>query len=237
MSIISKIPLENILFVDIETVAQYKDYDSSPQEYRKLWDKKSERLQTEDKNSADIYSSAAMLAEFGKIICIAVGIFDKQFCFRVKAFYGDDESQLLKNFADMLSKYFNTERHFLCAHNGKEFDYPYIARRMLLNSLPIPEILDTRGLKPWEIRHLDTLELWRFGDYKHYTPLNLLTYIFNIPTPKDDIDGSQVNSIYWNENNLERIVTYCKKDVVALARLYLKYRGTHVLPDENVIFI
>jgi uncharacterized protein YprB with RNaseH-like and TPR domain len=137
----------------------------------------------------------------------------------------------------MLNKSFNDDTKYLCAHNGKEFDFPYIARRMLINGLKIPTILNTAGKKPWEVRHLDTMELWKFGDYKHYTSLDLLTYVFKIPTPKDDIDGSQVHSVYWNEGDLPRIVKYCQKDVVAIVNLFLKYRSEEIIEKNQIVYL
>jgi len=141
----------------------------------------------------------------------------------------------LKEFKEMLGKYYNSHKGLLlCAHNGKEFDFPYIARRMLINGIKLPKILDIAGKKPWEVSFLDTMELWKFGDYKNYTSLNLLTQIFDIPTPKDDIDGSMVADVYWNDKDLQRIVKYCEKDVLAIAQLMLKYKGEELVKAENV---
>jgi DNA polymerase elongation subunit (family B) len=144
---------------------------------------------------------------------------------RIKSFYGHNEKQLLENFAFLLNTHFNKDKHLLCAHNGKEFDFPYIARRMLINEIKLPRSLNLAGKKPWEVHHIDTLELWKFGDYKHYTSLDLLTAIFNIPSPKTQIDGSQVNKIYWNESDIPKIADYCQKDVIALCQLLLKFKG------------
>ena len=135
----------------------------------------------------------------------------------------------------MLNQHYNSQDALLCAHNGKEFDFPYIARRGLINGLNIPQILDLAGKKPWEISHLDTLQLWKFGDYKHYTSLSLLTTIFNIPTPKDDIDGSMVNEVYWKDNDLKRIAIYCEKDVVALTQLFLRFRNESLIDQNNIV--
>ena len=154
--------------------------------------------------------------------------------FRMKSFYGDDERILLEEFAQMLNKHYDTDRYLLCAHNGKEFDFPYIARRMLINGIKLPHILDTAGKKPWEVRHLDTLELWKFGDYKHYTTLELLASIFDIPTPKDDIDGSMVGYVYWKEKDLDRIVTYCQKDVITVAQLLNRYMGHPLIKETDI---
>ena len=141
----------------------------------------------------------------------------------------------MQEFADMLRCYYDNKDSLLCAHNGKEFDFPYIARRMLILGVELPAILDMAGKKPWEVQHLDTMELWKFGDYKHYTSLELLAAIFDIPTPKDDIDGSMVGKVYWEEKNLERIVTYCQKDVVTIARLLRRYQGLDLIKDEDIV--
>ena len=155
---------------------------------------------------------------------------------RIKSYYGDDEEKLLGEFATLLNRFYSGNEHLLCAHNGKEFDFPYIARRMLINRIRLPEILDIAGRKPWEIKHLDTMELWKFGDFKNYTSLDLLTAVFGIPSPKDDISGADVWKVYWQENDLERIKNYCQKDVISLARLYLAYRLEDGPEDTDIVF-
>jgi DNA polymerase elongation subunit (family B) len=187
-----------------------------------------------------LYKKAGIFAEFGKIICISAAFLrpkNGSYEMRVRSFYGDDEKEILNSFMAMVNKYFNTKKIFFCAHNGKEFDFPFIARRALINGIQIPLTLDSRGMKPWEIQHLDTLDLWRFGDYKNYTSLALLAHVFGIPTPKDDIDGSQVCDVYWQERDLQRIVTYCQKDVVTVVQLFRKYRCEDLIPEENIIIV
>jgi uncharacterized protein YprB with RNaseH-like and TPR domain len=228
---------EDILFLDIETVPQYASLSEVPEPLRVLWEKKAEKIADDDQSPEQIYNRAGIYAEFGKIICISVGLIvnkSGQMFFRVKSFAGENESDLLAQFADMLDKFSAKPQANLCAHNGKEFDFPYIARRMLINGIKIPALLDVAGKKPWEVKFLDTMELWKFGDYKHYTSLNLLTQIFNIPTPKDDIDGSQVADVYYQEKNLDRIVTYCEKDVLAVAQLLLRYKNQPLINPENI---
>lgn len=230
--------LDNVLFLDIETVPAYPDFENLPDIMKKLWEKKAEQLRRNDPDqTADtLYSRAGIYAEFGKIVCISCG-FSNGKEFRLKSFYGDDEKTFLNEFKQMLDNHFNEKFHLLCAHNGKEFDFPYIARRMLINMIELPEIINLAGKKPWEVRHLDTLELWKFGDYKHYTSLELLAAIFNIPTPKDDIDGSMVGHVYWQEKNLGRIVEYCQKDVITIAHLLRKYLGMNLLKEEEIIIV
>jgi DNA polymerase elongation subunit (family B) len=235
---LNKIPLGKILFLDIETVPQSPAFNSLPENFKTLWEHKAKSLVKEEETAADVYGRAGIYAEFGKIVCISVGYFVQKetLRFRVKSFAGDNEKTILEDFFALLNRYFGTDQHFLCAHNGKEFDFPYIARRGLINGLEIPAPLDNAGKKPWEINHLDTMELWKFGDYKHYTSLALLTAIFDIPSPKDDISGSDVARVYYEEKNIERISKYCEKDVLAVAQLLLKYKGMPILKDEEVDF-
>ncbi|MCD6366318.1 MAG: 3'-5' exonuclease [Bacteroidales bacterium] len=225
---LNKIDLQKILFLDIETVPMVADYSELPERFKKLWDKKASYLVKEDDTPESIFNRAGIYAEFGKIICISVGFIsdqDDERELRLKSFAGDDEKQLLTEFSIMVRSYFNKPNSLLCGHNGKEFDFPYIARRMLIHGISIPEVLNMAGKKPWEVRHLDTMELWKFGDYKHFTSLDLLAAIFDIPSPKNDIDGSEVAGVYYVEKNLDRIVEYCEKDVKTLVNIFLRYRG------------
>jgi len=236
---LENIKLEKILFLDIETTSAVKSYDELSDDFKKHWEHKSNFIGKENETPSETYSRAGIYAEFGKIVCISVGFIKienglKQL--RLKSFYNHNEAELLVDFFELLNKHYNTPQHVLCAHNGKEFDYPYIARRGLVNGLNIPDVLDLAGKKPWEVQHLDTLQLWKFGDYKHFTSLSLLTTIFNIPTPKDDIDGSMVNKVYWEENNLERIATYCQKDVVALTQLFLRFKNEQLIHDDQIFY-
>ncbi len=228
--------LNNLMVLDIETVPQYSSYNQLPEHMKKLWDHKTQ-YQRKEETAEEFYERAGIWAEFGKIICISVGIFTKSGAtgLRIKSFSSHDEKELLIKFADLLRS--QPSSLILCAHNGKEFDFPYICRRMLINGVQMPPQLEISGKKPWEVNHLDTMELWKFGDYKSYTSLSLLTAIFDIPTPKDDIDGSMVGHVYWVENNLERIATYCQKDVVATAQLLRRYRGEELITDDYITLI
>lgn len=239
-------PLHTILFLDIETVPQFPSYPALPDDWKQLWDTKSNTLSKyhEGQNNESLYPRAAIYAEFGKIICISCGILQGsggQRKLSIKSFYGEDEKILLQDFTSMLTKWSSGEPKHLCAHNGKEFDFPYLCRRMIINHLHVPSILNTAGKKPWEVSHLDTMELWKFGDFKNYTSLNLLAQVLGVPTPKDDIDGSMVGEIYWSaknteekETNIRRIVTYCQKDVVAVAQVYLRINGEEMIREENI---
>ena len=233
---LENVDLHQVLVLDIETVPQYPSFDDVPLHFTELWAQKTQYQRKEGETAADFYSRAGIWAEFGKIVCISAGIFSHQpggeTGLKIKSFAGDDEAQILKDFSALLNKQPSTL--FLCAHNGKEFDFPYICRRMLINCLPIPSQLSIRGKKPWEVNHLDTLELWKFGDYKNYTSLNLLAAVFNIPTPKDDISGSDVNKVYWQDKDLKRIVTYCQKDVITTAQLLLKFKCLPLIPEHLI---
>jgi 3'-5' exonuclease len=226
----------NVLFLDIETVPVYEDYKNLPENFRKLWDRKATTLSGKETDTPEtLYERAGIYAEFGKIICISVGYINGN-AIKIKSFYGDDEKILLQEFSEMLEKYYSGNNSILCGHNAKEFDYPYISRRMIINNLNLPSILDISAKKPWEVNHLDTMQLWKFGDYKSYTSLALLTTILNIPTPKDDIEGSDVARVYWKEKNLERIVKYCQKDVVAVAQVFLRLQGKPLIKDEFIVY-
>lgn len=240
--------LQKIMFLDIETVPQTGSISDTTDELAHLWEEKYRLIQkrmpekyTDETTPAESYaSSAGIYAEFGRIVCISVGFIyyrGPEMCFRTKSFAGDDEKLILEDFSRLISKFCTSKEHTFCGHNIKEFDIPYICRRMLINGMKLPAILNISGKKPWEISFIDTLELWKFGDYKNYTSLKLLTAVFGIPTPKDDIDGSQVASVYYIEKDIHRIAVYCQKDVVATAQVFLKMQAMPVLKPENIEFI
>jgi DNA polymerase elongation subunit (family B) len=229
---LDNINLEDILFLDIETAPQTYNYQELHETTKSLWDNKFKYLQND--TAENHYKKAGIFAEFAKVICISVGII-KGKSFRIKSFCCEEEATLLSDFAELLNKYYNRKNHLLCAHNGKEFDFPFIARRMLINGIKLPKILNIAGKKPWEINHLDTMDLWKFGDYKNYTSLNLLAHVFNIPTPKDDIEGGEVARVYWEEKDIPRITNYCQKDVLTVAQLLLRFRGEPLITQENII--
>jgi predicted PolB exonuclease-like 3'-5' exonuclease len=237
MKLLNDINPSRILFLDIETAPAVASYDELSPEFQALWDKKSAYFRSEEQDAADIFERAAIYAEFGKIICISAGFIsghENNMSLRLKSFLSHNEKELLEDFSVMLNNFSTNKEAMLCAHNGKEFDYPYIARRVIINGLKIPALLDNAGKKPWEINLLDTMELWKFGDFKNYTSLELLAGLLNIPTPKDDIDGSMVAEIYWKENDLPRIARYCEKDVIALVQVFLKFRNNKTIPQERI---
>ncbi|TCZ66425.1 3'-5' exonuclease [Flaviaesturariibacter aridisoli] len=230
-----------ILFLDIETVPQYADYNELPDHWRGLWDAKAAIIaRGSAADPASLYERAGIYAEFGKIICISYGWIEEGSAGRkllVNALAGHDEADLLRRFGALLQQDWSRSDRYLCAHNGKEFDYPYLCRRFVINGIAIPEPLLIAGRKPWEVRHLDTMELWKFGDFKSYTSLALLAACLGVPSPKDDIDGSMVGPVYWKEGDLARIRKYCQKDVATVAQVLLRYHCEELIPDERVEFL
>ena len=233
------IRLENLLLIDIETVSEHPTFSGLNEDWKHLWEEKVQRQLPENITAEAFYPQrAAVMAEFAKVVCISVGYFKrdgKTVSLRVKSFYGDDEKILLQDFIAALQKMeANNNKWSFTGHNIKEFDIPFICRRLLINGLPIPLFLDFQNMKPWETNMIDTFQYWRFGDYKHFTSLKLLAAALNVPSPKDDIDGSMVGDVYWVEKNLERIVTYCQKDVVTTANIVLRFKNLPLLVAEDV---
>ena len=236
---LNKIKLENILFLDVETVPEFENFKDLTPEKQILWAQKSQYQRKEEYTPEAFYPRAGIWAEFGKIICISVGhfVFEGQLRkFRMTTFYGKEKTLLLE-FNSLLNQHFNGPRHLLCAHNGKEFDFPFMARRMLIHKIQLPAKLNLFGKKPWEIPHLDNLKLWKFGNYKHYTSLKLLTNVLGIPSPKDDIDGSEIYTVFYKEKDLDRIVNYCQKDALAVAQILLRLGGEALLIIEEINYI
>ena len=233
-----KIKMNNVLFLDIETVPEKENWSEVLDTTQELFAKKTAYQRKEEFSPEDFYERAGIWAEFGKIICISVAYFTndtQERNLRVTSFSGDNEKQILVDFKQLLDTHFNKSYHVLCAHNGKEFDFPYIARRMIVHQIELPEKLNLFGKKPWEVPHLDTMELWKFGDYKHYSSLKLLTSILGIPSPKDDIEGSLVAKVYYKDKNLERIVNYCEKDTIAVAQLLVRFNNENLIEEKEII--
>ncbi len=235
---LKRVQLGKVLFLDIETVPLVYDFDELDEKGRELFEAKTRFLQKDGITYDELYDNrAGIYAEFGKIVCISVGFVNETSTgrqIRMKSFYHDDEETLLRQFKGLLDEYEMSRASILCGHNAKEFDFPYICRRMLINGLELPATLNIAGKKPWEISHLDTMELWKFGDFKAYTSLALLCHVFNIPTPKDDISGADVARVYYEEKDLERIKVYCEKDVVALIQLFLRMRGDRLVEEAEI---
>ena len=230
----------SVLFLDIETVASVPSYDQLSERMKVQWARKVSFFKREQTQSdEDLFNlRAGIYSEFGKIIAIGVGKFYEPapgtLGIKTRCLSGHDESIVLYDFKNLLEKTDQSNLK-LCAHNGKEFDFPYLCRRMLVNSVPIPDVLNHPGKKPWEVPYLDTMEMWKFGDHKHYTSLDLLAAIFDIPTSKTEMDGSMVNQVYYQEKNLNKISGYCVADVVALAQLYLKLKGMQLVDQRFII--
>ena len=251
MQFFESFDLYNILFLDVETVPTVSEYEEMNEEMQELWAGKARTIlrkpaeELEFDEIVDTFKTrAGIYAEFGKIVCISVGFLTKQPdskepLLRLKSFANHMEASLLEDFCELLAKHFNSPDKFaLCGHNIREFDIPYICRRILVNQLPFPRMLDIAGRKPWETKHLlDTMEMWKFGDYKNYTSLRLLAAIFGFPSPKDDMDGSEVAGVYWEERDLDRIAAYCEKDVLATVQLYLKMRRLPLLREDQVVIV
>ena len=231
--------LKNILFLDIETVSASDSFKALDERFKTLWSRKASFLKKEENITEEqfYFQRAGIYAEFGKIISIGIGIFsfeNDQIQLRLKSLYNDDEHKLLTDFRDILTK-IKSDNLKLCAHNGKEFDFPYLSRRMLINGISLPDALDLAGKKPWEINHIDTMDMWKFGDWKHYTSLDLLAGIFNIESSKTDMNGSDVNRVYYEDKDLRKIADYCLQDVEVTARLYLKLKNIQAESIEVVV--
>ena len=233
-----KLQLKNILFIDIETVSLTKEMEELPLRLQEHWKKKASRLKNEEDLPPEklYFDRAAIYAEFGKVICIGVGGFYEQDTkFKAKTLEYGDEKELLLNFKKLVEDHSAKGNLILCAHNGREFDFPYLCRRMLINGIKLPSVLDITGKKPWEVLHIDTLEFWKFGDYKNFTSLDLLASVFNIPGSKSLMDGSEVNTNFYLQNNTQKIAEYCREDVIVLAQLYLKLNGREILNNEDLL--
>jgi DNA polymerase elongation subunit (family B) len=234
---LDNIQLDNILFLDIETVPEMEHFSELDTDFQELFAHKTQYQRKDEVSPEEFYERAGIWAEFGKIVCISVGYFTQKSGerqFRVTTFQGDEE-RLLLDFSNLINNHFNLPQHVMCGHNVKEFDFPFIARRMLIHGIKIPDKLNLMGKKPWEVPHLDTLELWKFGDYKHFTSLKLLTKVLGVPSPKDDIDGSEVAIVFYKDKDIDRIATYCEKDVIAVAQIILKLRLQKLLTSDEIL--
>ena len=232
--------LNNILFLDIETVPEEENWNLLSKNSQELFEQKTQYQRKDEFTAEQFYNRAGIWAEFGKIICISVGYFvevEKKRQLRLRSFFGDDEHKLLTEFKVLLDTHFAKKSNLLCAHNGKEFDFPFLSRRMIIHQIELPKKLNLFGKKPWEVPHIDTLEMWKFGDYKNYTSLHLLATIFGIPSPKDDMEGSDVHWVYWKDQDLQRIQTYCQKDVLTTAQLLLRFKGLPSISDDAVSIV
>lgn len=239
---IAKMPLENFLVIDIETVSAKPDFEDLEPEWRHLWEEKVQRSLPDSVTSSEYYPQrAGIMAEFAKVVCISIGYFKKekiQYQFRVKSLFGDDEKDLLQQFVKTINQLEAVHNRWcFTGHNIKEFDIPFLCRRLLINGIGIPAYLDFQNMKPWETNLVDTFQYWRFGDYKNFTSLKLLAAALNVPSPKDDIDGSMVGAVYWIEKDLQRIAIYCQKDVVTVANIILRFKNLPLLAAGEVIFV
>ena len=233
---------ENLLFIDIETVSEKATYQNLTENWQELWTEKTQRILPSENTAAEFYEQrAGVMAEFAKVICISIGYFKYEgevMQLRIKSFYADEEKKVLQDFIATLNQMeIQNNKWCFAGHNIKEFDIPFLCRRLLINGMPIPEYIDFQNMKPWETNSIDTFQYWRFGDYKNYTSLKLLAAALGIASPKDDIDGSQVGEVYWKENDLQRIVTYCQKDIITTANILLRFKNMPLIEHNNVIFV
>ena len=232
--------LRDILFLDIETVGAVEDHSGLTERFKTLWARKAAFFKRDEGQTVDqlFTQRAGIYAEFGRVVVIAIGrYFDAEngeLGFKTKYFAGENEKDILTAFRMMLEKQdpVNTR---LCAHNGKEFDFPYLCRRMLINDMMPPALLNQTGRKPWDVTHLDTMDMWKFGDFKNYTSLDLLAALFNIESSKGVMDGSMVNEVFYKEKDLTKIAEYCIGDVVTIGQIYLKLKGMATIKPENII--
>jgi 3'-5' exonuclease len=236
------ISVENLFIIDIETVSEYEHHQLLSDEWKELWNEKIQRSLPPDVLPGEYYPKrAGILAEFAKVVCISIGFFKKEnnlLQLRIKSFYSHDEKEILNNFATTLYQLQkNQNKWYFTGHNIKEFDIPFLCRRILVNNMSIPSCFDFQNMKPWETPVIDTLHLWRFGDYKNYTSLKLLAAALGVPSPKDDIDGSQVGNIYWEEKDLKRIAIYCQKDVATVANVIMRFKNLPMLIEDQIIFV
>jgi 3'-5' exonuclease len=236
------IRLENLLFIDIETVPQQPVFTNLPEEWQKLWIEKVQWQLPEHTTSEQFYSQrAGIMAEFAKIICISMGYFRrdaKLLQLRIKSFYGDDEKQLLDSMLEALKELEAVNNRWsFTGHNIREFDIPFLCRRLLVNGIAIPHYLDFQNMKPWDVNMLDTFQYWRFGDYKNFTSLNLLAATLGVPSPKDDMDGSMVADVYYKQHDLLRIVNYCQKDVITVANIVRRFKNLPVLTEGEIVVV
>ena len=239
---ITSMSLEKFLFIDIETVSEKESFDSLNKDWKQLWEEKVIRTLPEETSVSEYYPQrAGVMAEFAKVVCISIGYFKKEtnnYQLRVKSIYGNDEKELLQSFIQTVNQLeASNNKWSFTGHNIKEFDIPFLCRRLLVNGLPIPAYLDFQNMKPWETNLVDTFQYWRFGDYKNFTSLKLLAAALGVPSPKDDIDGSMVGDVYWKEKDLQRIAIYCQKDVVTVANIVLRFKNLSILSDEQIIFV
>lgn len=234
---------QDFLIIDIETVSGNENVEKLPPALQKHWERKAGFIRNPEEKAPDelYYDRAAIYAEFGKIIVIGMGFYHEvkgKPALRVKTIASKNEKKLLTEFKNFIESKFDQDHLKLCAHNGKEFDFPYLCRRMLINDIKIPWSLNMTGKKPWEVNHIDTMELWKFGDWKSFTSLDLLTTIFEIPSSKKELDGSMVTKTYYEEKDgLKKIEEYCQKDVVATAQLYLRLNNLPLIDPDQINII
>lgn len=236
-----KIETSSLIFIDIETVSSGKTFEDLPEEWKALWEKKFSKSLPDD-TSIELYyqQRAALYAEFSRIVCISFGYYNgyrHEQTLRIKSLCGDNEKELLTDFRDIISGFEKHHKNWIFAgHNIKDFDLPFLSRRLIINSLMLPRSMDFYNLKPWEYHVVDTMNIWRFGDFRHFTSLELMAVSLGIPSPKSDIDGSQVAEIFW-QKDFSRIVEYCQRDVLTVANIIRRLNNQPALTDSQIEFV
>ncbi len=235
--------LTDLFLLDVETVPQVATFSELNPLWQRLWSDKISKTVPETISLEDSWKMrAGILAEFGKIICISTAYFyndnNGEQALRIKSFFGDDEKHVLEQFKAASVKFFQHNQCFQFAgHNIREFDIPYICRRMIINNIPLPEFLQLHAAKPWDVKMVDTLQWWKFGDYKNYISLDLLAHVLGVPTSKTDMDGSKVQDEYYYRENIQKIVEYCQRDVVVVANVLRKFQQLGALPEAHITVV
>jgi hypothetical protein len=233
---------ENLLLIDIETVPLQHSFGDLSPKMQTLWSKKSALIDAENPEPSSTFEQrAGIYAEFGKIVCIGLGYFVNvkgSYTLKIKSIASHEEKAILEEFKLVCNKFFKSSEKQFCGHNIREFDIPYICRRSFINQISLPDVLsDLQYKKPWENPMLDTLQFWKFGEYKNFTSVDLLSTVLAIESPKGDIDGSDVARVYWQENDLDRIVTYCNRDIVTVGQILMRLNGMNLLNEDEITYI
>ena len=225
--------IHKLLFVDIETVGVDEDLDSlhhTNPKLSKVWEETGwdyfKRKYSEDSELSSnqmFVKRAALLPEFGKIVCISVGFIVPSGETKLDSFYGDEKNILIST-SELLNRV-DKLGFVICGHNVKNFDLPYIAKRMLINNIPVPKILPNYTIKPWESRVLDTKEVWGFNSFGGLSSLNLVCTSLGLETSKEgEVNGSNMHKYYYDSNNIEKIKNYCEEDVKCTINLVKKLK-------------
>ena len=231
--------LKNIVFFDIETAGSHESLDALQEDnplLATLWSKRCEYLrekfeENKDLTDEELYlNKAALHPEFNRIVCASFGRIAGDVdstSMIIKSYSGDDESEILDGIDKVLTKF---NKMNLCGHNIKRFDIPVMGKRFLINGKKLPKSLMIYDSKPWELPFIDTSDIWSFGAWQEgFASLELIAASLKVPSPKDDIRGEDVHSVFWESSEHSRIAEYCAKDVKVLGDIMLKISGFSTL--------